>query len=281
MSIIERLEDYLNIKAESGPSIAAYNAEADVEANMSVEQPFQPFKDLCKRRFLWYYDSYIYAVNSESTKYEDGTKFVKMPFEGPGNIMDGSFQYSSLQKRLRYIRETLESETTSWAADGLLAVEKDLGIASNLRRQYEQIKEHYKTNDNVNIDIELVDKNPFLWQILLFGRPMTNLDGGIFRIKIYLSPKFPDVLPRVAFETPIFHHRVSKDGVLCYDASKKDDLRCHIEAIINAIEDESPGYDPRTLVNPEAGKLFWGSPDQKKMYNRKLRRFVQESVECF
>jgi ubiquitin-conjugating enzyme E2 Z len=101
----------------------------------------------------------------------------------------------------------------------------------------------------------------------------------MFRIMIYLSPKFPDVLPRVKFETPIFHHRVSKTGVLCYDATRKDDMRSHIAAIIEAIEEESPAYDPRTLVNPEAARLFWGSADDKKIYNRRLRRSVQESAE--
>jgi ubiquitin-conjugating enzyme E2 Z len=108
---------------------------------------------------------------------------------------------------------------------------------------------------------------------------MTNLDGGMFRIMLYISPKFPDVLPRVKFATPIFHHRVSPDGILCYDATRKDDMRSHIEAIIAAIEEESPAYDPRTLVNPEAAKLYWGGSDDKKLYNRRLRRSVQDSAE--
>ena len=101
----------------------------------------------------------------------------------------------------------------------------------------------------------------------------------MFSVLIHLSPKFPDVLPRVKFEVPLFHHRVSPAGVLCYDALRKDDMRSHIEAIIEAIEDESPAYDPRTLVNPEAARLFWGTADEKKMYNRRLRRSVQDSIE--
>lgn len=103
---------------------------------------------------------------------------------------------------------------------------------------------------------------------------------GMFRIMLYLSPKFPDVLPRVKVETPLFHHRVSaKTGTLCYDAARKDDMRSHIEAILQAIEEEAPAYDPRTLVNPEAAKLFWGSPDERKVYNRRLRRSCENSGE--
>ena len=80
--------------------------------------------------------------------------------------------------------------------------------------------------------------------------------------------------------TPLFHHRVAEQGQLCYLLrGSSDDLRMHIESIITAITDPDPPYDPRTLVNPVASKLYWGSADDKKLYNRKLRRSVQESAE--
>ena len=101
----------------------------------------------------------------------------------------------------------------------------------------------------------------------------------MFKIKVSISPRFPEELPRVIFETPLFHHRVANDGVLCYFPSKPDDMKSHIEAIVEAIEEESPPYDPRTLVNLDASKLFWGSVDDKKLYNRQLRRSVQRSTE--
>lgn len=256
-----------------------YNAEEDYQAN-ALEAPFEPFMDLCKRRFLWYYDSYMQTIDSEAAKYKDGERFAKMPFEGPGNIMEGSFNYTELKRRIQTIRAKLEGESAAWAEEGMKAVQKEMSIASNLQRQFEQVVESYKRNETANLDLSLEGKNPFVWELVLFGRPMTNLDGGMFRIRIHISPKFPDVLPRVSFETPIFHHRISKLGILCYDPARKDDMKSHVEAIIEAIEEEAPAYDPRTLVNPEAAKLFWGSADDKKTYNRKLRRSVQASTEC-
>jgi ubiquitin-conjugating enzyme E2 Z len=68
-------------------------------------------------------------------------------------------------------------------------------------------------------------------------------------------------------------------GIVCYDTMRKEDMRSHVDAIIAAVEDESPAYDPRTLVNPEAAKLYWGSPEEKKVYNRRLGRTVQDSAE--
>jgi ubiquitin-conjugating enzyme E2 Z len=277
ISVIERLEEYLGIHQER-PGVTVYNAEEDYKSG-GEDAPFEPFKDLCKRRFLWYYPSYLATIDEAAKKHKDGDRFEKMPFEGPGNTMEGCYQYTALRERLVKIFEKLNEEMTGWAKDGLAAVQKEMGIASNLQRQFEQIIENYKTDGSVTLDLNLVDKNPFVWQLVLFGRPMTNLDGGMFTIMLYISPKFPDVLPRVKFATPLFHHRVSPDGILCYDATRKDDMRSHIEAIIAAVEEESPAYDPRTLVNPEAAKLFWGTPEQKKMYNRKLRRSVQDSAE--
>lgn len=278
VSVIERLEEYLGINRQR-PGVTVYNAEEDYQSSRD-DTPFEPFKDLCKRRFLWYYQSYLARVDEAVQKNKDGDRFEKMPFEGPGNTMEGTFQYTSLRERLVAIFETLNREMESWAAEGMSAVNKEMSIANNLQRQYEQIIEKYKKQDAITLDLDLVDKNPFVWQLVLFGRPMTNLDGGMFRIRLYISPKFPDVLPRVRFETPVlYHHRVSPDGILCYDAARKDDMRSHIEAIIAAIEEESPAYDPRTLVNPEAAKLFWGTPEEKKLYNRRLRRSAQDSAE--
>ena len=113
----------------------------------------------------------------------------------------------------------------------------------------------------------------------MYGKPMTNLDGGIFKIRMIFNLGFPREQPRVTVETPLFHRRITEDGVLCYFPQKSEEVSSHLEAIIKAIEDENPRYDPRAVVNQEASKLFWGSAEQKKIYNRRLRRSAQESAE--
>jgi ubiquitin-conjugating enzyme E2 Z len=276
------LEEYLDIqkaeKSQEEPPVYVYDAQADVDSNSS-EPLFEPFKDLCKRRFLWYYDSYLQTIEKGCTEFKVGQKFEKMPFEGGNNSMEGNFQYPDLKRRLETIRAALHEEVNTWAQEGLLAVQKELGIAANLQRQYEQIVEYFKRTETVALSVELLDNNPFTWQLVLIGRPMTNLDGGLFQIKMNFSTRFPDEQPRVKFMTPMFHLRVSKDGILCYIPQRIDDVKSHIDAIMAAVEEESPAYDPRTLVNPEAAKLFWGSADDRKTYNRRLRQSVQSSSE--
>jgi ubiquitin-conjugating enzyme E2 Z len=240
---------------------------------------FEPFKDLRKRRFLWYYGSYLQTIETGAQQVKPQQRFETMVFEHEGNIMDGAFDYPELKRRLGFVRETITKETQNWAVDGLVAKKKESRTAVNLQRQHEQILEDLQSQKAFAADLAMVNDNPFVWLLTYFGRPMTHLDGGVFPVKIHLSPKFPEEQPRVFIETSIFHHRVSKDGVLCYFPRRPEDLRHHIDAIVQALEDESPRFDPRTTVNPEAAKLLWGSAEDKKKYYRALRKSVENSME--
>ena len=252
--------------------------EFDEEPDDS-QSAFEPFKDLCKRRFLWYYDSYIQAITQAEREVRENQAFTKMPFESHTNGMEGKFNYPELRKRMAMIMATLRRETSHWANEGVAQVRKETSLAASLERQVQQIAEQYKKNDSVTMDIDLENRNPFVWVLTYIGRPMTQFDGGMFVIKLSISPRFPDEQPRVFFDTRLFHHRISKDGMLCYFPRRPEDIKSHIYAIVEAIEDTDPPYDPRTLVHPEASRLHWGTPEEKKQYNRLLRRAVQRSME--
>ncbi|KAL9106068.1 MAG: hypothetical protein Q9227_008854 [Pyrenula ochraceoflavens] len=288
IAVIQNLEQWLGVQPDG--SIIEPNQRWDPEtedqldpedlADDDVPRIFEPFKDLCKRRFLWYYDSYLSTIETEHPKHHDGKRFEVMAFEGSGNQMDGKFDYSDLKRRLAALKDIIMNESHQWAVEGAQAASQELGIAVNLQRQYEQVVEAYKRQTQFTLDVELLQKNPFVWQIVYFGRPMTRLDGGIFRIRVCLSPKFPEEQPRVFLETPLFHPHISREGVLCYSIKhRQDDMKTHLDAIIGVLEDDAPPYDPRKTVNSEASKMFWGSADDKKQYYRRLRRNVEASAE--
>ncbi|QUC18200.1 uncharacterized protein UV8b_02441 [Ustilaginoidea virens] len=280
VSVIQRLEGYLGLNYNKGPALAIEKINGDDED----EAHFEPFKDLCKRRFLWYYQSYLDAIEAGKSEVKELQAFVRMPFESPGdNIMDGKFNYPELERRIRRIKAALDAEPLTWAKHGLAAAAKETTVSVNLQHQYEQVTAHFKKSDMPH-DVKLEDGNPFVWVITYFGRPMTNLDGGLFRIKMNFSTRFPDEQPRVKVENKIFHHHVAADGTACYHPNplRREDVKSHIEAIISMLEEDEPAYDPRMIVNPEATKLLWGSKkDDKKQYNRRLRRSVQQSMEDF
>jgi ubiquitin-conjugating enzyme E2 Z len=241
---------------------------------------WEPFKDFYKRRFLWYFESYLNTINDQVRRHTAGTKFKPMPFEGSGNTMNGEYQYVDLRRRLLLIRKMLDQETLRWADEGRLAIQQERPLGAQTMLLYKKTREIFMDSHALNVDIGLEDEqNPFVWIITYFGRPLTNLDGGMFRIRLTISPNFPDEWPRVVFETDLFHQRITREGVLCYVPRQYGELKNHVEAIVSTIEDEQPPYDPRVLVNLEASKLFWGSAEEKKEYNRRLRRSVQRSVE--
>lgn len=285
LSICKPLENYLQIYSNGSvapppplepPERTEYDEEDDEEASAA----FEPFKDLCKRRFIWYYEAYMVSVEAAAKQVRINESFKMMPFEGHGNGMEGKFGYAEIKRRLQLIRHVLDNETARWALEGLVCVKRETSFAAQLHRHFGQVADHYKKNTMVTVDFELPDPhNPFVWLLTLFGRPMSQLDGGMFKIRMHISPRFPDEQPRVRFDAPLFHHRVAVDGSVCYFPKRPEDLHNHVDSIIEAIEDEHPPYDPRTLVNLEASRLFWGSEADKKTYNRMLRRAVQRTME--
>ncbi|KAF9363724.1 hypothetical protein BGX34_003452 [Mortierella sp. NVP85] len=239
------------------------------------------FSDLSKRLFLAYYDIYQNTVQTESTQVKDGTLFYKAPFEFGGNKMDGSFNYASLAKRLEVIKRAIDGETSSWISQSSQWISNSSRMSSNLRRQFEQIREFYRENNNGAVEVELVDDNPFVWTFTLFGKPMSNYDGGMFKVQMVFHDTFPDIQPRVKFLTPMYHIHVTSDGVPFYTVEKPEDVRYHIEAISRLTLEDEPSTNPSTHVNLDAAKLYFGTKEQRREYNRNARRCASRSTEYF
>ncbi|KAK3687080.1 hypothetical protein LTR37_019194 [Vermiconidia calcicola] len=266
------------------PDTEASAYEYDAEATFAAldNGQWDPFTDLTKRRFLWYFDSYIKTVNHAKEEQQDGKAFARMPFEFPPNSMEGHYDYKGLERRLNRIAEALEDERKHWEVQGGAQVKDATQLATQLAFQFKQLE--HKWNDSSyscsKMEISLPDpNNPFVWRLTLFGKPMTNLDGGILNMILSIPPNFPDIQPRLKIETPIFHHRVNSAGYLCYFPQKPEEIASHLEAIVREIEDENPQFDPRAVVNPGAFALYWGGEEKRKFYHRKLRRSAQESSE--
>lgn len=266
-------------KSTGSSAIYSYDATDDL-ASASADSKYSPFIDLCKRRFLWYYDVYVASIDKAAAKSKPKTVFDTTNFEYPGNELRGTFDFPDLSKRIIRVRQAIDSETLGWAELGL----RGTGVASSTRagllNRLVQAQTAATESQNARYDISMLDDNPFVWVLTLFGKPESNLEGAIISIEIRFPPTFPDEQPRVSVQTPLFHHRISSTGgILCYKAQDLQNPISHVTGIIEALEDEQPRFDPRTLVNMEASKLLWGDEQQKKTYGRKLRRSVQDSLE--
>lgn len=250
----------------------------DSSSDEAVPKVFEPFKDLCKRRFLWYYDSYLATIKKGKRDVGEKQAFEKAAFESGSNGMAGAFVYQKLEDRLQKIKDALDQETAQWAIDGLTHKARESTVSVNLQYQFDHISESAKTT-NASYSLELENGNPFVWLLSYFGE---TFDGAVINIRISFSPNFPQEQPRVKIENNIFHQRVSSHGTLCYtpNSMKVEDVKSHVDAIVGTLEETSPSYDPRKIVNPEATKLYWGKePDSRKKYNRQLRRSIDDGAQ--
>ena len=262
--------------------ITPYNPETDLGA-YAEDISFDPHADLCKRRFLWYHASYLQTIENGIAAHLEGSKFFIAPFESQTNWANGLYQYKNLRKRLKAVYSALKKETADWAKEGDEATTVHArSVKVRLQNRFQQAEESSRRPTGSRFELFLVANNPFVWKIILYGKPSSNLDGGIITIMLHFPVRFPEEQPRAFVETRLFHHRISPvGGALCYLVADSANAISHLEGIIAAIEDDNPGYDPRTLVHPEAASLLWGGDDQRRVYYRRLRRSVQDSLEAF
>ncbi|KAJ5183903.1 hypothetical protein N7492_001519 [Penicillium capsulatum] len=268
LAVIAPLQAALDITPEDVDDCPPVEHEAsDPESDVTLQGSAKvgnkhAFDDYVKQRFLWYRGLYRQAIQDgmEKEKARHLQPFPSMPFEGHNNTMEGRWDYPSLYEHLQRLEVALMKET------------------HGLRAQREQIVGDLHVAGRA-VDLALVDDNPFLWLLTYFGRQGTQYEGGVLNIKIYISPNHPTEQPRVFLETPLFHVRVSPENVLVYQPARGEEMHWHINAIISTLEEEMPPYNPLLTVNPEASKLCWGSEEEQRLYRRRFRRSVIESVE--
>ena len=78
---------------------------------------------------------------------------------------------------MELIKAVLLREVDYWAREGALEVKKDTTTASMMERQFQQIKETYKRNDMVTLDMDLIDQEPVRMAAHLF-RSTHDQPGG-------------------------------------------------------------------------------------------------------
>ncbi|BFZ62167.1 hypothetical protein YB2330_003249 [Saitoella coloradoensis] len=269
ISVCQRLEAYLGIDSKG----LKFPVETDADSN-PVQRPHHPHEDTCKQIFLMYYQLYLDAVKEANKDVNKGQQFLITRFESTGNQMAGTYDYESLERRLIRIRRFIDEETESWADDGR-KLKEVWGPVATLKRQFEEVVAKLQKENNT-ITMELDEGSPLTWTMIYFGRPMTNLDGGMWKIRIQFSSRFPEEAPRIQFKTPFFHPNVTEDGVPWLDIRRADHVEDYIRVITNLLERDDPCSDPSTLLNPEASKMYWNN---RKEYNRKVRRVVSRSME--
>ncbi|ORX78137.1 UBC-like protein [Basidiobolus meristosporus CBS 931.73] len=94
-------------------------------------------------------------------------------------------------------------------------------------------------------------------QAWIYGPEGTPYEKGHFRVKLIMSPDFPNTPPKCYFQTKIFHPNVSSTGEVCVNTLKKDWNPDHgIAHILLTVKCLLIYPNPESALNEEAGKLL-------------------------
>ncbi|TPX54325.1 hypothetical protein PhCBS80983_g05962 [Powellomyces hirtus] len=270
VSVCDRLEEYMGWKT---PDVKVDGL--NLTRQFCTCRAKSPFVDVTKNMFLMYKNLYDDIIDTQSKDRKDGTAFYMARFEHPNNRTEGSFQYAAIRKRLSDLQTALLDEPVKWIAESEMWIKNETTTWSNLKSQYEQIKASMRYDTSILIDLE--GGNPFAWNLAVIKLPNTY-DGGVFRAQMVFHHAFPDVAPRIRFQSEVFHPHVSKDGIPYIRVHRPDNVREYLDAL-GALFMRDPLTDPTTHLNLGATRMWFGTREMRRDFNRNARRCGQKTLE--
>ena len=126
-------------------------------------------------------------------------------------------------------------------------------------------------HSTTNFSITLIDDDPYHYQATMLGPPDSPFEGGIYRLNMQFSHKYPLQPPEVTFITKIFHPNISDDGKICINILYNDWCAAlRIETILLSIQSifTSPDVIAALPVNNEAANLYTKNRDEYDQHGR-------------
>lgn len=116
------------------------------------------------------------------------------------------------------------------------------------------------------------DDNIYHWQASITGPPETPFAGGLFKLSIEMTQKYPFESPKVHFVTPIYHPNITEEGKICIDILSNPERwspTLNLGHILNSVY--------TLLSNPNTSHSL--RPDVAKMYDTDRPQYMKTARE--
>ena len=139
---------------------------------------------------------------------------------------------------------------------------------NRIKKELEEIRKEPPSNCSAGP----ISDNLYIWEATIIGPSDSPYAGGIFRLNINFTDKYPFKPPRVKFITRIYHPNINYNGSICLDIlninwSPALTITKLLLSISSLLTDPNPN-DP--LVKSIADLYI----NEKEEYNTKAREFT-------
>ena len=112
-----------------------------------------------------------------------------------------------------------------------------------LMNEFSQFNQNKPGNSTAN----LINDDLYKWEVLFPGPPSTPYEGGIFKVHIIFSAKYPHEKPEIKVITKVYHPSIDENGKACLGEEWSPATKVH--SLYQILVDKFLNPNPDGAVN--------------------------------
>jgi len=141
-------------------------------------------------------------------------------------------------------------------------------LAKRLTRDYAECKEG-------GIEMIIDEKDMTKLTCIIYGPHDSDYEGGIFKLKVHFTNKYPFDAPDVSFITKIYHPNVGGTGTICLDILKASNWSPALSfyKVLLSIQSLLTDANPDSPLNGDAANLY---KKDRKEYKKMCQKYIAQ-----